>query len=114
IEPPTPDKAGAQTGGWPVSTFGTELSHQPSPADETSSFAAPDRSGCALIGRIFLYADRTMRPAHPKGESGANLHKPLVWNGMGSRTARGVRLGPPHSATDPGELQPDSGSRGRS
>jgi len=47
-------------------TFGTELSHQ---TGETSGFAAPDRSGCALSGERFVISPRRRRDVLPWGKS---------------------------------------------
>src|SRR5262249_46759648 len=85
------------------------ISPLPSPADETSSFAAPDRSGCALIGRIFLNPGRTMRPAHPRGESNATAFNPFTHSGLKAWNRLALSPCPPQSATDPGEVQPGSG-----
>jgi hypothetical protein len=45
--------------------------------DETSSFAAPDRSGCAIIGRI--NCDEVSDLGHLKSERGASKLKAITY-----------------------------------
>ena len=53
-----------------------------------------------------------MRPDHPKGESSARQANPLPGSDLAGNSKLEARPDPPQSATEPGELQPGSGSWG--
>jgi hypothetical protein len=54
-----------------------------------------------------------MRPTDPKGESGAIAANAFPYKHLETGSWLGPAPGPPHSAADPGELQPGSGSPDR-
>jgi hypothetical protein len=51
-----------------------------------------------------------MRPDHPMGESSARPANPITDSYLGGKPWPDGRPNPPQSATEPGELQPGSGS----
>jgi len=54
-----------------------------------------------------------MRPTYPKGESGAIAANACRDKHLETGSGPGPAPAPPHSAADPGELQPGSGSPDR-
>jgi hypothetical protein len=91
LSPPTPDPIRDPTRGTSPSAA------EPSPYAEISGFAAPDRSGCALLGRVSCGGRRqSAAAALPLGEDGATPTNSRTLNHLPSSARR--RSGASHTA----------------